>query len=700
MSTSSCTNQHWIEHLEDAGYGVWDWDLLTNQVTYSKKWKSMLGYAEDEIGNDFSEFQERVHQEDFPALLENVQLHLQGIKPVFVHEFRMLAKDGRYRWILAQGSVLDKDADGKPLRMVGIHTDITESKQALKDLKEQKNFIDKVVNSAPIFVYIFDLVSQQNIYCNDAVFTLLGYTAEEIQARDNKLVDISMFHPDDLPKLQAHFVELTGLPEGQTRIIEYQVRHKNGDYRTFRSYDTAFMRNEHNQVTQIIGTAEDVTQLKDSERQLEFLAHHDPLTNLPNRSLLHARLEHSLQINERLGTQLAVCFIDLDNFKYINDRYGHSIGDQVLIEVAQRMQARVRKEDSLARVGGDEFVLVLERLAGSKASEKVIVELLESFKEPIVLGEMSFTLSVSIGMSFFPQDGDSIEVLNKHADTAMYRAKMAGKNTFRVYSQSMSDDLVGRLELETDLKYALTQQQFELYYQPKVNLRDRKVIGLEALIRWNHPDKGLVPPNDFIPLAEELGLIVPMGEWVLNQACLDLQILKNRAGFKGSVAVNVSGVQLEQSDFLETIQSIFEQQPIHPQEVELEITESAIMNNPNRWIRLLKALQEMQFKISIDDFGTGYSSLSYLKKLPVNQLKIDKSFIDDVPHDEDDNAITSSIVSLAQAMKLETVAEGIETVEQLEFLTELGCHQAQGYLFSRPLPLDEMVVWLESVKDW
>ncbi|MEA3404377.1 MAG: EAL domain-containing protein [Pseudomonadota bacterium] len=700
MSIASRSNQHWVEHLEGAGYGVWDWDLLTNQVTYSKKWKSMLGYAEDEIGNDFSEFQGRVHQEDFPALLENVQLHLQGIKPVFVHEFRMLAKDGYHRWIMAQGSVLDKDADGKPLRMVGTHTDITESKQALKDLKEQKNFIDKVVNSAPIFVYIFDLVSQQNIYCNDAVFTLLGYTPEEIQARDNKLIDISMFHPDDLPKLQAHFVELTGLPEGQTRIIEYQVKHKNGDYRTFRSYDTAFSRNEDNQVTQIIGTAEDVTQLKESERQLEFLAHHDPLTNLPNRSLLHARLEHSLQINERLGTQLAVCFIDLDNFKYINDRYGHSIGDQVLIEVAQRMQARVRKEDSLARVGGDEFVLVLESLANPKASEKVIVELLDSFKEPIVLGDMSFTLSVSIGMSFFPQDGDSIEVLNKHADTAMYRAKMAGKNTYRVYSQSMSDDLVGRLEMETDLKHALTQQQFELYYQPKVNLRDRKVIGLEALIRWNHPDKGLVPPNDFIPLAEELGLIVPMGEWVLNQAYSDLQILKNRAGFKGSVAVNVSGVQLEQSDFLETIQSLFDQQPIHPQEIELEITESSIMNNPNRWIGLLTVLQEMQFKISIDDFGTGYSSLSSLKKLPVNQLKIDKSFIDDIPHDEDDNAITTSIVSLAQAMKLETVAEGIETVEQLQFLTELGCNQAQGYLFSRPLPLDEMVVWLESVKDW
>jgi len=700
MSTKSCTNQHWIEHLEDAGYGVWDWDLVTNQVTYSKKWKSMLGYAEDEIGNGFSEFQGRVHQEDFPALLENVQLHLQGIKPVFVHEFRMLAKDGQYRWIMAQGSVLDKDAGGKPLRMVGTHADITESKQALKDLKEQKNFIDKVVNSAPIFVYIFDLVSQQNIYCNDAVFTLLGYTPEEIQALDNKLIDISMFHPDDLPKLQAHFFELTGLPEGQTRIIEYQVKHKSGDYRTFRSYDTAFMRNEDNQVTQIIGTAEDVTQLKDSERQLEFLAHHDHLTNLPNRTLLHARLEHSMQVNERLGTHLAVCFIDFDNFKYINDRYGHSIGDQVLIEVAQRMQARVRKEDSLARVGGDEFVLVLESLANPKALEKFIVELLESFKEPIVLGDMSFTLSASIGISFFPQDADSIETLNKHADTAMYRAKLAGKNTFRVFSQSMSDDLVGRLEMEKDLKKALTQQQFELYYQPKVNLTNRKVIGLEALIRWNHPDKGLVQPNDFIPLAEELGLIVPMGEWVLNQACSDLQILKKRAGFKGSVSVNVSGVQLEQSDFLETIQSIFDQQAILPQEVELEVTESAIMTSPSRWIRLLKVLQEMQFKISIDDFGTGYSSLSYLKKLPVNQLKIDKSFIDEIPNDEDDNAITSSIVSLAQAMKLETIAEGVETVEQLEFLTELGCHQAQGNLFSSPLPLDEMVVWLESVKDW
>ncbi|HHT00436.1 MAG TPA: bifunctional diguanylate cyclase/phosphodiesterase, partial [Thiomicrospira sp.] len=526
MSTTSRTNQHWIEHLEEAGYGVWDWNLVTNEVTYSKKWKSMLGYAEDEIGKDFSEFQGRVHQEDFPALLENVQSHLQGIKPVFVHEFRMLAKDGAYRWIMAQGSVLDKDSDGKPLRMVGTHTDTTESKQALQDLKEQKNFIDKVVNSAPIFVYIFDLVTQQNIYCNDAVFTLLGYMPSEIQARENQLIDISLFHPEDLPKLQAHFFELTQLPEGQTKVIEYRVKHKNGEYRNFRSYDTAFIRNENHQVTQIIGTAVDVTQLKVSEQQLEFLAHHDPLTSLPNRTLLHARLEHSLQVNERSGTQLAVCFIDLDNFKYINDRYGHTTGDQVLVEVAKRMQDCVRKEDSLARVGGDEFVVVLEHLSSQNASEKVILNLLNAFNEPIVLDEQLFSLSVSIGVSFFPQDGETIEALNKHADTAMYRAKLAGKNTFKVYSQSMSDDLVGRLEMETDLKYAMTQLQFELYYQPKISLKNRKVVGLEALIRWNHPTKGLVPPNDFIPLAEELGLIVPMGEWVLKQACSDIEVLK------------------------------------------------------------------------------------------------------------------------------------------------------------------------------
>lgn len=687
-------NQHWVKHLEDAGYGVWDWDLDADRVNYSKRWKSILGYDEDEIGELFSEFQSRVHPDDLEGLLVNFNEHLAGITPAFVHEFRIQAKDQSYRWVVSQGSVLERDAHGKALRLVGIHQDITESKRALEELVEHKKFINRVMNSTPIFFYVHDLESRQNIYCNDAIFTVLGYTVEEFQARGSSLIESPLFHIDDLPKLATHFQALTDLADGEVRELDYRVRCKSGEYLVIRSRDVVFKRDQQGRVTQVVGTAVDITELKEAELKLAYLTNYDPLTGLINRSVLHTRLKHAMQICKRQDVLVAVCFIDLDDFKFINDRYGHSVGDKVLIEVAHRLQNRVREEDSLSRVGGDEFILVIERLPDEKTAFRILNELLHIFDEPVVVEKSSFKVSISMGVSFFPQHGDSVDLLSRNADTAMFRAKEAGKNTFKIYHESMSRDLVGRLELEEDLKVAIAEGQFELYYQPKVDLRTSRVIGLEALIRWNHPTKGLVRPDLFIPLAEELRYIVPIGEWVLRKACLDLLELQKKVNFYGTVAVNVSGIQLEKSDFLKSVKKIFSEVDVSPKEIELEITESAIMNNPIRWISLLSELRFLGFKISIDDFGTGYSSLNCLKKLPVNQLKIDKSFVDDLIFDEDANLIVSAVVSLASAMKMGCIAEGIEAESQLHKLIEIGCEQGQGYLFSKPLPLDEIKTWL------
>lgn len=687
-------NQYWIEHLEEAGYGVWDWNLSDNRVHYSKYWKSILGYKEGEIDEAFSEFKSRVHSDDLAGLLASIDDNLAGITTTFSHEFRMQAKDQSYRWIVSQGSVLERDESGKPLRLMGTNRDVTESKQARNSLLEQKNFIDKVVNTSPVFIYVFDLETQQNLYCNEAVFTVLGYTVQEIGARGAHLIESPFIHIDDLHKVKAHFEALSQLAEGEKREVDCRVRRKNDEYRVIRSHHVAFKRNQDGRVTQVVGTALDITELKEAELKLEFLANHDPLTGLINRSVLHTRLEHAMQVCKRENTLVAVCFIDLDDFKFINDRYGHTVGDSVLVEVARRLQNRVREEDSLSRVGGDEFILVIERLPDEETAIKILHELLHVFDRPIQVKEASFKVSISMGVSFFPQHGQSIDRLSRNADTAMYRAKETGKNNFKIYEESMSRDLVGRLELEDDLKIAMSQQQFELYYQPKVNLKTSRVIGLEALIRWNHPSKGLIRPDLFIPLAEELGYIVPIGDWVLKQACLDLLSLQAEAKFYGTVAVNVSGVQLERGDFLKTVEKIFSEIDVSPKDIELEITESAIMNNPIRWINLLSELRFLGFKIAIDDFGTGYSSLNCLKKLPVNQLKIDKSFVDDLIFDEDASLIVSAIVSLASAMKMGCIAEGIETEPQLNRLIELGCEQGQGYLFSRPLPLEQIKTWL------
>lgn len=694
MSGPLNMSQHWIDHLDDSGYGVWDWNISANQVYYSKRWKSMLGYVNNEIKDTFSEFQDRVHPEDLPGLLVSFNEHLAGITPAFVHEFRMLAKDQSYRWFVSQASVFKRDTEGRALAMSGIHRDITKSKEALHALTEQNIFMDKVVNTAPLLVYIFDLETRQNIYCNHSVFYVLGYTVEEIQSKGCNLIDSSLFHLDDLDKLQTHHKALSKMADGKVREIDYRVRNKGGDYLVIRSHDVVFKRNQQNQVTQILGTAVDITKLKDSEFKLDFLSNYDPLTGLMNRTLLHTRLEQAILASKKQGTLLAVCFIDLDDFKFINNRYGHHTGDQVLIEVASRFKKQMRENDFLSRVGGDEFILVIQDLISEEHALKVMDDLLSLFNKPVEINQTSLNISISVGVSFYPQHGLTVDRLSRNADTAMYQAKKTGKNTFKVYCESMTRDLVGRLQLEDDLKEAVINQQFELYYQPKVNLKSRRVVGLEAVIRWNHPTKGVVSPGQFIPLAEELGFIVAMGEWVLKQACLDLLKLQEQANFYGTIAVNVSGVQLEKGDFAAAAKKIMQQTGVNPKEIELEITETAIMNNPVRWISLLSELKALGFKISIDDFGTGYSSLSYLKKLPVNKLKIDKTFIDDLTFDEDDHVIVSAIVSLAGAMNMVCLAEGIETESQLNKLIEIGCEQGQGYLFSKPLPLHNIAVWL------
>lgn len=697
MTGSKHNNHEWVQYLEAEGLGVWEWDTVKNEVFYSKEWKSMLGYAEDEIGTSFDEFQSRLHPEDNVLEIQaNLTAYLEDKNPVTAKEIRLRTKSGEYRWILTQGSIIERDEQNRPLRIRGTHKDITASHEALAQLTEQKKFIDKVLSFAPVFVYIFDLIEQKIIYCNEAVFTLLGYAEDEIQARDKNLIDMSLFHSDDLPRVQANFLELTKLQDGESKVIEYRLRHQDGQYRIFRSYDTPFLRDADQQVIQIVGTAVDVTQQRDFETRLEYLAHHDPLTNLPNRTLLHARLEHSLQVSERLGLQLCVCFIDLDNFKNINDSYGHSVGDKVLIEVANRMQSIIRKGDTLARVGGDEFVLVMDNIDLEGSRREVLQKFIQVFERPFTVDNKDFNLSMSMGISRYPLHGRSIETLNQHADTAMYEAKLAGKNTFRIYSEAMSKNVISRMEMEIDLKAAVQSQQFELYYQPQLCLKTHKVVGFEALIRWHHPIKGLVAPDDFIPLAEELRLIIPMGVWVLQQACVDLKKLQETLGYEGRIAVNVSGIQLEDSDFISQVQKVMEFAEVSPEKIEIEVTESVIVSDPKGSIARLNTLRDMNFNIAMDDFGTGYSSLGDLKKLPITKLKIDKSFVDDLPDGEDDQAISTAIISLAKAMKMSTIAEGIETEAQMTYLAKNGCAYGQGYWFSKPKPLAEIMDWLAS----
>ncbi|MCW8890374.1 MAG: EAL domain-containing protein [Sedimenticola sp.] len=449
------------------------------------------------------------------------------------------------------------------------------------------------------------------------------------------------------------------------------------------------------QLIGIIETSKDITerlaterQLRENEAQLRHQAHHDALTGLPNRVLFHDRLDHAMRKAHRVNRQVAVLFLDLDRFKNINDGLGHDVGDGMLKEVALRLQEAIRGDDTVARLGGDEFVIILEELLDPGSAASVATKCLKSLSKKMVIKGIEIFPTVSIGISLFPDDDVSVDGLMKCADAAMYRAKDAGRNTFQFYTSDMNDQTIRLLLLEGSLRHALDEEQLQLYYQPKFDITNRRLIGMEALIRWHHPEKGLISPADFIPLAEDTGMIVSIGEWVIKTACKQLALWKGTEFRHLHIAVNISARHFNKS-LLKTIARELSTNNLSPDLLELEITESVLMDNADAAVKTLTQIRDMGISLAIDDFGTGYSSLSYLKRFPISSLKIDRSFVKDVIEDNNDAAIVTSIVALAKHMDLMVTAEGVETEEQLAFIKKLGCDYGQGYLLGRPVPVNE-----------
>lgn len=439
------------------------------------------------------------------------------------------------------------------------------------------------------------------------------------------------------------------------------------------------------------GTVQDVTAARQSEAHIQYLAHYDTLTRLPNRALWMERAGAALAAARRHAEDvLAVLFLDIDQFKTVNDSLGHGVGDQLLAEVARRLQSCLRADDLLARLGGDEFVLLLPRLERAEAAADVATKLLAALAEPLRLGEHELSVSASIGIALYPADGQDVDTLLKHADTAMYGAKAAGRAHFQFFVPEMNARACERMLLENALRRALARQELVLYYQGQVR-GDGRLVGCEALLRWQHPEMGLVPPSHFIPVAEDSGLIVPIGEWVLAEACRQ-QVRWAAHGL--SMAVNISALQFRKASFVETVERILAETGADPAYLELEITESALMQPSDELFERLHRLRALGITLALDDFGTGYSSLAYLKRLPISRLKLDRSFVMDIPRDPEDVAIATATLSMAADLGLEVVAEGVETPEQAEFLVGRGCRLLQGFLFSRPLPAAEFVAGL------
>jgi diguanylate cyclase (GGDEF)-like protein/PAS domain S-box-containing protein len=446
------------------------------------------------------------------------------------------------------------------------------------------------------------------------------------------------------------------------------------------------VKDENRLTTHFVGIFSDITERKEAENRLRQLAHYDALTGLANRTQFIERLKWAVEVAKRNGDQTALMFLDLDRFKLVNDTLGHQAGDQLLIEVARRLTHCVRETDTVSRLAGDEFTIILNSIKNASDVGLVAKKILESFKHPAMIGGREIFISTSIGLTLFPNDGETVNELIKNADTAMYHAKERGRNNYQYFSEAMNQKVIDELEMETNLRQALKNDEFLLYYQPKYHLQSKKMVGVEVLLRWRHPSLGFISPARFIPQAEKSDLILSLGEWVLRTACERCVQWKKEGADLVKIAVNLSGTQLKQHNLIDNVKAILEETQLPAKFLEFELTEGVLMDNTEVTINTLNRIKSMGIHLSIDDFGTGYSSLSYLKRFPIDTLKIDQSFIKEITTSSDDSAIASTIIAMAHNLRLTVIAEGVEMQAQLELLEEKGCDEVQGYLLSRPLP--------------
>ncbi len=588
------------------------------------------------------------------------------------HEAELIGKHGKRTTYLFRCS---RSSLGNIPVVFGTGLDITARKQAELGLRVRERAIYSSLNA--IVITHCEEDEHRIEYVNPAFERITGYTLAEIRGHDPRFMRIDGCDEDERSRVRE------ALKRKESVRAVLRNRRKNGEvfWNDLRIDPVAGVDGE---ITHFVGVINDITEARHYERRLHHLAHHDPLTGLANRTLLQDRLRHAIELAERDRFRVALAFLDLDNFKHINDNFGHEAGDAVLCQVAQRLRENMREDDTIARIGGDEFVLIICDPASHEQVAELIERIRRSVMAPVRVNEQDIHPGTSIGVSLYPDDGDNADKVMRAADAAMYHAKTLGKNNFQFYSTELNQIVHEHLMLEANLSRAIREHEMVLDYQPKVDLRSGKVVGAEALVRWRHPVEGVIPPDRFIPVAEETGLIVPLGEWVIDEACGALKAF-DALGVKDFViAVNLSARQLRQRQFADRLGATLQRHGVDPRNLELEVTESQLMDHPEEALEALVQLKALGVRLSIDDFGTGYSSLSHLQKFPVDYIKIDRSFLGNSGHDGQ-RVITRAIIALGHNLKLKVVAEGVETREQIAFLRKHDCDQMQGYYFSPAL---------------
>lgn len=670
--------------LNGANDGLWDWNLQTDEVYYSPRWLEMLGYQDDEFPQTLETWSGLVNPEDREQTLAYVSDYLEGKSDKFEIEFRMKHKEGYWVDILSRARLAEDDNGNivEPHRLVGTHVDISDRKKFENRIKEQKQEFETIFNLSKDGIAILDLESNFLDF-NNAYLEMTGFTREELLTKSC----IALTIPQDVPRtIEALKIVMKN---GSLNNFEKTCLVKDGR-RVIINMGIILMPDKK----RLLITAKDITAMKEHEHQLERIAHYDSLTGLPNRVLNADRLRQAMLHALRRHERIAVLYLDLDGFKEVNDRYGHATGDKLLTIISAQMQQELRETDTLSRLGGDEFVAILGDLNEDVDPIGIIDRLLKAANKMVMIEDMVVQVSASIGVTFYPQQEDiDADQLIRQADQAMYEAKQSGKNRYYIFDSEHDRTVRSQHEKIDEIRQALSENQFVLYYQPKVNMRTHTLVGVEALIRWIHPEKGLIPPLDFLPFIEDHPLAVDIGEWVINEALSQIDRWSEE-GFDTKVSVNVGARQLLSGNFVGRLREILNHhQNVDSSKLEIEILETSALENIKQASLIMEECKEMGIDFAVDDFGTGYSSLSYLKKLPVSIIKIDQSFVRDMLQDKNDLAILEGIISLASAFERTVIAEGVETEDHCSMLLKLGCDRAQGYGIARPMRGEQMVVW-------
>lgn len=665
--------QHILEKSESISVQGYDQD---HKVIYWNKGSEVLyGYSEKEaLGNTLESLiiPEFMRQLVYDGI-EN--WHHNGVA-VPSSELTLQHKSGADVHVFSQHVMVKVDT--RHYEMYCIDIDLAEIKQLQKELLTQHNFLKTIFDVIPDLIWSYDTEGKY-LACNVMFERFIG-------AKEEDIIDLTSFD----------YTENTFQQKSLSTEVDFLTFADKSHKGLFETTKTP-MRDEEGNVIGILCRSHDITEHKEREQQLITFAHFDCLTGLANRTLFMERLTQlTKRRQDKYKSISAVLFIDLDRFKEINDTKGHSIGDQVLSLVALRLKAVIRESDTLARFGGDEFTILLEQIHSPVDASNIAQAVLDTLKAPILIDQYQFHITASIGITIFPDDADNAERLLSFADIAMYKAKENGKDNYAFYTEDLSKQAFERVLLENNLRRAIKNNEFILYYQPQIDATNKKTIGAEALIRWNAPNLGLISPFQFISAAETSGQIIEIGGWVLQQAMTDMSDWRKNGLNIKTVSINLSVKQLNDDSLITKISQALKESRCKPEWVEFEITEGYAMSKPEETIIVLEKIKNLGCKLSLDDFGTGYSSLAYLKRLPVDKLKIDQSFVRDIPGDSDDEAIVKAVILIAQSMHLEVIAEGVENIKQQNFLLEHGCYHSQGYLYAKPMPKELFEEFLSS----